>query len=233
MPANTGANPYTRPAPASYGEAPGAVGPRWGGPGRYTNPAIPESTMDGYTDAYSPSIAAGGSSDGTVFHDDIRIGRREPPAHDPNHWTVHLRRWSNRIRRSAAEIETQREQPVVQQRVPAPSRPIWEQDRLPTRPLARTNPAGGTFRREWHIPQNIANVMGPGSEHRRSLADHRQAPNVRGMVPRGGVSQNIWKPQPAPWDEPYYVPRQAPDVQAARVFGNNSALYATGGGIWR
>lgn len=235
MPANYGTNPYQKPGHAVHGEAPGAVlQPRWGGPGRYSNPTLPDSTEPTYTTAFSPSLATAGSSDGTMLPDDIRTNRREPPPNDSNNILVTLRRWSDKLRRQSEEKERVREQPIKQRRIPKPTRPIWDQDRPNTRPLQGTSPYGGGFQREWHIPRNIAEEQFPGAEYRHSLADHRRVGAVHGMAPRGAVGVNQWRPAPMSWDTPMYVPMEAANPVQARVWHiGNSGVANSRGGVWR
>lgn len=223
MPANA-QNPYTRPPYALHGEAPNPIMPRWGGPGKYTSPDVPESTDPLYVDGFSPEITVAGSPDGTKLHDDIRTGRREPPPNDPNILMVTLRRYSNYLRRASIETHRDPQQSVTQERIPKPTRPIWDQDRLAVRTLASTNPSSYQVTRPWHIPRNIADEIGPGAEVRHSLADHTRMTEIMGMRPHGGIGNNIYRPMPQPWDTNMFIPPQAENQPGGSA---NAGLWGT------
>jgi hypothetical protein len=214
-----GANPYARPVSPGDGSAPDPSGEfRWGGPGRYAVPDIPESTDPDYQLGGAQELAASGSPDGTKLPDDIRIGTREPPPNDPNRTDVNQRRYSDFYRRTAVEQYTLNWD-VQQYKVPGGQNPLWTQEREPIRPTATKAPAGYQFTRPWHIPRNIKDAVGEEAVTHISLADHRRNYEIFGQRPQGGIGTNTYRVQPRPWDDQLFVPPQAQN-EVNDVFGH-------------
>lgn len=203
---SAGANPYAKPPPSRHGEAPNPASDIWHRSNRYAVPDIPESTVPGYTTAFSPELRSGGSPDGTALPDDIRIGTREPPVNNPNDHRYNAVQKGEFLRRASEEKQISTGWQIKQQRVPAPKIPEWTQDRLPTRPTASMSPMGSLFQRPWHIPRNVTEAVGPDAITHLSLADHRRRYEIMGMKPQGGLGVNTYRASPRPWDENLYYP---------------------------
>lgn len=191
--------------PRRDGEAPGALF-GWRASPRFAVRDAPDADTPGYGEEAYPQLRVG--SEGTI-PDDIRIGKREAP---PNAFVD--------IWPKPGEIDRQKRQSdergmytgwnVRQEDAqPAPPRvPEWTQDIPPSRPTANDSPTVSCFTRYWHIPRNVEEIYGPGSESqpgllRRhgSLADHRRKYAIMTQVPRGKVGVNTYRKDPIPWDE--------------------------------
>lgn len=177
----------------------------------YVNPALPDSTDPDYTLAYSPEIRPAGSSDGTQFPDDIRIGRRRPPGPKTRNrnepaWQAHETR--EMLARHAQDKYADSWK-VVQGRVPFPRMPIWEQERLPTRPTANESPTGYLAKIPKSIPRNAAEIFGDEAVLHFSLADHRRVYPIMTQKPQGRTGVNTYRSTPKPWDEQLYNPTPA------------------------
>lgn len=218
MPA-VGQNPYAHPASPGDGSAPNPSGNYiWGGPGRYSVPDIPDTTDPDYLDGYSPALAAGGSTDGTMLPDEIRIGVRKPPPNDPNNRAYNNLRQSEKIGRHAVEQTTDGNWTEVQNRPNRPPRP--EESKPSIRPTATQAPVDNLLRRPWHIPRNAVDALGPNAELHVSMADHRRNYEIMGMQPRGGVGVNTYRASTAPWDQNLFIPPEQGNVDAPGFVGN-------------
>lgn len=223
MPERSG-NPYARPSSPGDGAAPDPSGVvRWGGPGRYSVPDIPETTDPTYVLGGSPELAATGSPDGTKLPDDIRIGTREPPPNDPNRTDVNSNRYSDFHRRHSVE-QTTVGWNVQQYKVPAGQNPLWTQERMPTRPTATASPTGYMFRRPEHHPRNIKDAVGEEAVAHFSMADHRRKWEIYGQKPQGGIGANTYRASTRPWDETLFVPPKPSDSAESFVGNRNYRL---------
>lgn len=197
--------------PRRDGEAPGAIfGSRVS-----MRFAVPESVVEGYGEEAYPALRVG--SEGTT-PDDIRVGRREPP---PNAF-VDVWPKPGELDRQHRQSDENRRDPwkVRQQKAPTPSVPEWTQERMPIRPTATNAPMAYSFTRYWHIPRNVEEVYGPGSENENgvsrrhfSMADHRRKYQIMTQVPRGKVGVNTYRKDPGPWDSRLFN-ASVPDVPA-------------------
>jgi hypothetical protein len=213
-----GTNPFATPPPRP-GQAPAHVQNLWGGPGRYSVPGVYETTDPDYTTGYSPTLAPGGSSDGSQLPDNVRIGRRELPVgenyNEPGWQSI---RHAEQLQRQT-EDHTEDMWSIKQDKLPAPRVPLWEQARMPTRPTATNSPTGYGFQRYWHIPRNVADVffedsatpLGASRQH-FSMADHRRKYEIMGMRPQGRTGVNTYRASPRPWDENLYQAPAAPST---------------------
>jgi hypothetical protein len=198
------------------GEAPGPVLGRFAAQQRYAVPDIPESTVPGYGEGFSPELRVG--SEGTT-PDDIRVGRREPPLHSPT--PLHyLRRGSDELRRTSDEYTLATGWAIRQSKPNISPIPEQIQDIRPRRPTAVLGPNTYVNRVPKHIPRNVADAIGPGAVRHISMADHRRDYPIYGMRPQGGVGRNTYRLDPRPWDEDLYNPPQQTDFPS-RAFGGN------------
>jgi len=221
-----GRNPYAVPVEnVSPGSAPNpAQDFLWAGPGRYSVPNVPESTLDGYDTGYSTRLSSGGSPTGTP--DDIRIGTRNPPPNDPNQHAYNAKQKSDFHQRHTAEVNVDGYQQITQRKLPAPRVPLWEQERPATRPLASKSPVSRFFMRPWHRPRNRAEIDN-GTLH-FSMATHRRNFEINTMRPQGGLGVNTYRVTPRPWDENLYIPPAAPNLAAEPAFGGGPRSYRLG-----
>lgn len=188
--------------PRRDGEAPGPIA-GWRQSPRF---AARDCDLPGYGEEAYPALRVG--SEGTT-PDDIRVGRREPP---PN---AFVDIWpkpgeADRQHRQSDEKNVENYK-VRQQKAPAPQVPLWQQERMPTRPTATNAPMAYGFTRYWHIPRNVEDIYGegaesaPGAKRRHfSLADHRRRYAILTQVPRGKVGVNTYRKDPGPWDSRLY-----------------------------
>ena len=191
--------------PRRDGEAPGALF-GWRSSARFAVRDTPDSATPGYSEEAYPALRVG--SEGTI-PDDIRVGKREPP---PN---AFVDVWPkpgeiDRQSRQADEQEHYTGWKIRQEDAqPSPPRvPEWFQDLPGTRPTANDSPTVSVFTRYWHIPRNVEEIYGEGSESqpgflRRhgSMADHRRKYAIMTQVPRGRMGVNTYRKDPGPWDE--------------------------------
>lgn len=208
-------NPYSL-RPREPGEAPGPVTtlrPH----AAYTVPDIPESTDPDYRDGYAPPLHVGPSS----TPDDIRIGRREPPLNDPNDYEYYQDQSRDYLHRHSVE-ETTTHWDVVQHKLPTPNNPYWTQERKPIRPTADDSPTSYWFKRPWHIPRNIKDVLGEDAVTHQSMADHRRDYNIGGMKPQGIVGVNTFRRHPVPWDENLIASSTNASVSQSPVYDERS-----------
>lgn len=203
-------NPYAAPnAAARNGTAPPAMSV-FGGNQRYAVRDTPESTDPEYSVGYSPALKAGGSSSGESLPDNVRIGTRKTPIpgrnwNDPK-WQQHM---DSDFLRRISEEETTVNWNVQQRKTPAPTNPLWTQERMPVRPTATMSPLNRLFQRPWHIPRNAKDALGEEATLHFSMADHRRTYPILGMKPQGRVGTNTYRAQPRPWDENLFIPPQA------------------------
>lgn len=195
---------------------------------RYAVPDIPETTDPEYLDGFSPSLAAGGSSDGTMLPDDIRVGLREPPPGDANDHKYNAIRSAEKLARHS--VETTVTGWKIRQERPVPGTfPDQIQEKAPTRWTADQSPLGYQFTRPWHIPRNVADALGEDAVLHFSLADHRRTTVILGMKPQGGVGTNTYRGSMRPWDEELIATPQFP---TGSVFNGAQSHRAGGNGIW-
>lgn len=206
--------------PRRAGEAPGVFfGYR--ASARFAVRDTPDSAVPGYSEETAPALRVG--SEGTT-PDDIRIGRREPPA---NAFVDIWPKPGEGDRQARQRDETTRAPwDVKQRKIPTPSVPEWTQERMPIRPTATRAPMAYHFTRAWHIPRNVEDVYGPDAESapgalRRhfSLADHRRRYAIMTQTPRGRQGVNTYRKDPGPWDERLYNSPVPPTPKQGSAFG--------------
>lgn len=225
MPAS-GSNPYTRPGEPRPGAAPDPSGKfRWGGPGRYSVPDIPDSTDPEYLEGYSPALASAGAYDGTLVGDNIRTGQRKPPPNDSNNKEYRDKQYQEFKYRHSVEELTLGNWPEQQVRPYTPKIPDQVDEKAPIRPTATMAPVDNLMRRPWNIPRNAADAIGPNVELHLSMADHRRAYDIYMMQPRGGIGVNTIRSTPQPWDANLYVAPEASNEHNAGVFGGGNRRF--------
>jgi len=219
--AGSAANPYAvSKEPSSTGAAPDPSGKyRWGGPGAYSVPDIPNTTDPEWTDGYSPQIAAAGSPTGAMLPDDVRTGRRKEPENDPNNLAYNRLRSAEWLNRVSVEHVTLGNYPAMQDKPNVPVVPDQVQAKLPIRPTATQAPVDNLVSRPWPIPGNAAETA-PGVELHVSMADHRRDYPIYLMQPRGGIGVNHIHQTPTPWDTNLFVAPETPaNAPEQGIFG--------------
>jgi hypothetical protein len=199
----TVANPYGDRR-SRAGEAPGVNTGSGVYYTRYAVPSPPDSTDEGYGAEVGTQLRPVYGSGNTP--DLIRTGQQEPPYNDPN-----VRVYTDRRTREFHERHSVEQTDVgwhsKQERVPPGQNPLWEQERMHTRPSATRDPLGYRFTRPWHVPRFLHDID-PSQTPHISMADHRRQYEIYGMRSRDRTGVNTFRLDPVPWDQGLYPPGQ-------------------------
>lgn len=171
---------------------------------RYTVPAPPGSEEPGYDTEAAPPL---GFDETPSVPDPIRLNRREPPENDPNdreYWRLRTAEFHNRhsVEQTVTSWDTRQETAAGGQN------PLWEQERLHSRPSAVRSPLGYLFYRPWPLPRVGKDVVGEDFVDHISMADHRREFEIFGMRSGNRVGTNTFRVDPRPWDRDLYPPDQ-------------------------
>lgn len=222
----TVANPYGERR-SQAGEAPGVNVGSGVYYSRYAVPSPPDSTDQEYATEDAPQL--GTPYESGNIPDAIRTGRAEPPINDPNVRAYNERRTRDFHGRHSDE-QTDVGWHSKQERVPPGQDPLWEQERLHTRPSATRDPLGYRFTRPWHVPRFLHDIA-PDEIRHISMADHRRQFEIYGMRSRDRMGVNTYRLDPVPWDQGLYPPGQTttaePSEGPARA-GNRSYRFDGG-----